>query len=287
MERLVLFSSTAADLAPSFPGAVALEERLFPDGESYVRIPASCAKKEVLLLHRCYPSPNENLMMLFLTVSAIKTQSPSSLRVFVPYLPYARMDKAVKQGEAISADTVCGILKALGCSELITLDCHFIKAGAGIHVRAGLRIRNITAADALLAQLKAKSPHALVISPDQGASYMAKGGEAMKKVRADYDKNSGSAYRKIEKLEAAFDSKGKDIIIIDDMVSTGSTMIKAVKVLKEAGAKRIFCATTHGLFLNGALAKLKEAGAADVICSNSIPSGASKIDAAGLLAGAL
>ncbi len=255
----------------------------FPDGESYIRIPENCKGKEVLLIHRCYPSPNDNLVKLFLMLDAIRSQSPSSLRAFVPYLPYARMDKSVKEGEAVSAETICRMLKSLGCAELITLDCHFIKKGAGIHEWAGLRIRNISAADALLAQLRKKAPGALVISPDQGASYMAKGGKSMKKVRGEYGEMGGATYRHVAKFEADFDVKGKDVIIIDDMVSTGSTMIKAVKVLKDGGAKRVFCAATHGLFLNNALEKLVEAGAEETICANSIVSPAARIDAAALL----
>jgi len=283
MARLVLFTDNAQDLAAGFPGAAQVEMKSFPDGESYIRIPEACRGKEVVLLHRCYPSPNGNLIRLFLVLDAIHAQSPKSLRVFVPYLPYARMDKSVKPGEAISADTVCALLRQLGCTELITIDCHFIKSGAGIHERAGLRIRNFTAADALLAQLGKKAPGALVISPDQGASYMAKGGVSMSKVRGEYGEMGGATYRKVAELKADFNAKGKDIIIIDDMISTGSTMVKAVKVLKGAGAKKVFCAAAHGLFLNDALGKLVEAGVEEVICTSSIPSPVSRVGAAALV----
>jgi len=290
MARLVLYTETAEDIASAFPGAAKVEMRSFPDGESYARIPENCKGKDVLVLHRCYPNINENLIKLLQITAAARSQSPKSLRVFVPYLPYARMDKTVKEGEAISADIVCSLLKSVGCTELITVDCHFIKEGAGNFERAGLKIKNLTAADALLAYLKPKAPNAVTISPDAGASYMsshAEGGQSMKKVRADYDAGSSSAYRKIEKLEAGFDVKGKGVIIIDDMVSTGSTMIKAVKVLREEGAGKVHCATTHGLFLNDALAKLKAAGASEVICTDSIPSPAAKVSVAKLLSGAV
>lgn len=283
MARLILFSDTAQDIAAGFPGAVAAEVKKFPDGELYIRIPESCKGKDVLLLHRCYPEQNENLMKLFILLDAIHSQSPSSLKVFIPYLPYARMDKAVKEGEAISADTVCKLMKQLGCGEFITVDCHFIKEGAGLFERAGLKIRNLTASDALLTHIHKSSPSALAISPDQGAAYMAKGGEAIRKVRGEYGEMAGATYRKVAEMKVEFETKGKDLVIIDDMISTGSTMIKAVKVLKEAGAKRLSCATTHGLFLSGALDKLKEAGAAEIIATDSIPSPVSKVRVAGLL----
>ena len=283
MARLVIFSDNAHDVAAEFPGAVAAETKKFPDGELYTRIPVDCKGKEVLLLHRCYPEQNENLMKLFILLDAIKLQSPSALRCFIPYLPYARMDKAVKEGEAISADTVCKLIKSLGCNELITVDCHFIKQGAGIFERAGLKIRNLTASDALLAHIHKSSPNALAISPDQGASYMAKGGESIKKVRGEYGEMGGATYRKVAEMKVDFEAKGKDLVIIDDMVSTGSTMIKAVKVLKEAGAKKISCATTHGLFLSGALEKLKESGAGEIVATDSIHSPVSKVHVADLL----
>ena len=283
MAKLVLFTDTAQDIASAFPGAVRVETRNFPDGESYVRIPESCKGEDVLVIHRCYPGISENLVKLFLIVGAARSQSPSSLRAFVPYLPYARMDKAVKEGEAVSADVVCGMLKSLGCGELITVDCHFIKEGAGTFQRAGLKIRNLTASGALLSHIRKSSPSALPISPDQGAAYMAKGGEAIKKVRGDYGEMGGATYRKVAEMKVEFDAKGKDLVIIDDMVSTGSTMIKAVKVLREAGAKKISCAATHGLFLSGALEKLREAGAQEIAATDSIPSPVSKVRVADLL----
>jgi len=289
MTRLVLFSEAANDLAAAFPGAKRIEERIFPDGEHYIRLPEDCAGKDVVVLHRCYPSPNENLVKLFLIADAVRARSPSSLRIFIPYLPYARMDRAVKEGEAVSADTICHILSSLGCKELITVDCHFIKQGAGLFERAGLKIRNISAADALLDYLRSKVENPLVVSPDEGAAYMssrAEGGKAMKKVRGEYGEGR-SAYRQIERLEAGFDVSGRDVIIIDDIVSTGSTMVKGVGVLKGAGARKVFCAATHGLFLNDALEKLSAAGADEIVSTDSIKSPASKVSVARLAAGAI
>ena len=283
MSKLIIYGDNAQDIGAAFPGAHGAEMKKFPDGELYVRVPENCKGKDVLIIHRCYPEQNDNLMKLYLLLDAVYHQAPSSIKVFIPYLPYARMDKQVKEGESISADTVCRLLMKLGCNELITVDCHFIKQGAGNFERAGLKIRNLTASDALLAHAHKTSPHALVISPDQGAAYMAKGGESIKKVRGEYSSLGGTTYRKVAEMQVDFDAKGKDLIIIDDMVSTGSTMIKATKVMKEAGAKKISCVTSHGLFLSGALEKLKEAGASEVAATDSIPTHVSKVKVADLL----
>jgi len=279
MGKIMLFTDTSEDVASGMQGWLKAEVKHFPDKEVYCRIPCDCRGHDVLVVHRAYPEPNENLLKLFLLVDAVKSQSPSSLKVIVPYLPYARMDKKVKEGEAVSAHTICKILSFLGVDEIITLDCHFIKEGAGEFEKFGARIRNFTAGSALLDYIKKNVPDPVTVSPDQGASYMTdgiEGAKTMQKKRADYGEGE-DAYRKISEMKADFDVKGRDVVIIDDMVSTGSTMIKAVKKMKEAGASRVFCATSHGLFLDNALQKLKEAGAEEVVCTDSIPNKASRI----------
>jgi ribose-phosphate pyrophosphokinase len=95
------------------------------------------------------------------------------------------------------------------------------------------------------------------------------GGKSMKKERGDYSTGE-TAYREIKDMGADFEMKGRDVVIIDDMVAGGGTMIKAVGVAKAGGAKRILCCATHGLFLNGAIAKIREAGAEEVFASDSI-----------------
>lgn len=289
MEWLFLLTETAEDFAGELPRGKFIETKSFPDGESYVRVPTMCAGKDVLIIHRCWPEPNENIMKLFLIIDAVRSQKPSSLRVFVPYLPYARMDKAVKPGEAISADTICKTLKLLGCDELITIDVHFIKKGMGTYEWAGLRIRNLSAGSALLAYLKAKAPNAVFVTPDVGAGYLVakeKGARVMRKRRGGYVRGK-EAYRRIERMEASFDVIGRDVILIDDMISTGSTMIKAVELLKKAGARRVFCAAAHGLFLGDSLSRLTSAGADEVIATDSIRSPVAKIKVAKLLEGVL
>jgi ribose-phosphate pyrophosphokinase len=103
----------------------------------------------------------------------------------------------------------------------------------------------------------------------------------MKKTRGDYEKNN-SAYRAIEKMERGFDVKGKNILILDDMISTGSTMIKAVENVKKGGAKKVLCAATHGFFLKDSLAKLKQMSDG-VFTTNSIQNPVAEVDISPLL----
>ncbi|MEM3030241.1 MAG: ribose-phosphate diphosphokinase [Candidatus Micrarchaeia archaeon] len=275
MAELFLAFSNAKDLLPR---AKSIDFKLFPDGESYVRIPVKVSGRDVLLAERCWPEQDAALIRLLLALSQLKAMGARRIRCLVPYLPYARQDKRFLEGEALSAQTICRLLRLAGCSELVTFDCHFLKK-EGTFAFAGLRIRNISLAKPLLALLRRKAGRPVVISPDVGASYMVeeeKEKSVMEKVRGGYTKGR-LAYRRIARMEAKSDVRGRDVILIDDMVSTGSTMVKAVRALRKAGAGRVLCAASHGLFLGGSLRRLRAAGAAEVVVSDSIPGPAARL----------
>ncbi|MBI5158772.1 ribose-phosphate pyrophosphokinase [Candidatus Micrarchaeota archaeon] len=284
MAEAVLVSPNCLDL--KIPG-VELEARKFPDGESYVRIPIPVEGKSVALVHKCYPNQDEGLIQLFIIVSQLRDMKAKKITCVVPYLPYARQDKRVKDGEAVSAETICRLLKECGCSELVVLDCHFLKK-EGEFSYSGLKIRNLSMSKELIAKAKTelqnpKTQDLVITSPDVGASYMS-GGKKMDKKRGDYNssKKGEAVYRDIVELNAGFEARGKNVVIIDDMISTGNTMVKAVETLKKAGASKIVCCATHGLFLNSSLDKLVNAGAS-VFVSDSIQSSVSSVSVAGKL----
>ncbi len=109
-----------------------------------------------------------------------------------------------------------------------------------------------------------------VISPDMGANYLVKdhGGKSYKKARKEYDGNKINQ-REVEHMHGDFEVKGKNILILDDMISTGGTMLRALEKLTEGGAKKVCCAATHGLFLYNCIDKIKEF-TPHVFSSNSI-----------------
>ncbi|MBI4399769.1 ribose-phosphate diphosphokinase [Candidatus Micrarchaeota archaeon] len=274
MDRVVLSSPNAEDLGL---GSL-IEIKTFPDTENYIRITEDCEKKDVVLIHRCYPNQDKSLVQLFLALRQIKEMKARSVSVVVPYLPYARQDKRFLDGEAMSSETICSLLNLLGCKNLITFDCHFLKK-TGEFTYAGLRITNKTMSGEIINYLKSKSKKAVVISPDEGAKYLVEKdkGLSMKKIRGRYN-DSVERYREIESMSLGHDISNKDVIIIDDMISTGSTIIKAAQACKEAGAANVYCAATHGLFLNSSLSRLHALGVKEVVVTNTIHSPVSKID---------
>ena len=228
----------------------------FIDGDSHCLIEDTEHIKDaqVMIKHYLYPNQNEQIIRLLLIVGTIKNLGAASVEVFVPYLPYSRQDKAHFPGEAVAAELLCRWLNQAGVQMLYTLDCHFMKGASATEVE-GLAITNLLVQDFLIKQLEMAldGEQYQVIGPDAGASYLAQG-ETMKKARAhNYRQNTdGSISRNIATLEDAHLQINHDTMVVaDDMVSTGSTMIKALENLRARDVKNLYAMTTHGLFLKG------------------------------------
>lgn len=240
-----------------------LEIGQFPDGDSHVRVPniAECKDADVTVFHRLYPRQNTNLVGLLLILDSLKEVGAKHVSVVAPYLPYSRQDKKKLNGEVASAFVVCNLLARAGCDELITFDCHFLNQ-EGPAEFGELKIKNISMGKALVEYAKANAflgEPCEVISPDMGANYLVKdhGGKSYKKVRKEYE-GEKIAYRDVGTMDGDFEVKDKNVLLLDDMISTGATMLRALEKLTEAGAKKICCAATHGLFLYNCVDKIKK-----------------------------
>jgi len=257
-----------------------IEMKKFPDGDNYTCLP-EIKDGEVYLFHRLYPEQDSALMQAFFMLDTLK-RSGIKATLVSPYLPYSRQDKIFKKGEPLSAEIVCDLLSHSGAARLITVDCHFLKK-EGTFKYGNLEIVNLSAKKLLVDYAKKLVGEIEVISPDMGANYLVAefGGKSMKKVRGEYEKGE-AAYRKIEKVEMDFDISGRNVLILDDMISTGGTMIKAVENVKKGGAKKVLCAATHGFFLKDSLQKLKNL-CDYVFVTDSIPSAVSSVSLKDLL----
>ncbi len=251
----------------------------FPDGDSHIRIPnlESYTGQEVFLFHRLYPNQNNTLVELFLILDVLREQN-CKVTLCAPYLPYARQDKKKLDGEIPSGQVLCNLLTRAGCVKFVTFDCHFLNEEGEVNYH-GLIIKNISMSKVLIEHArKFFGAEAFeVIAPDSGAAYLVKdaGGKFMQKIRKEYDKGV-IGYRDIETLYCEFDVKDKNVLLLDDMISTGSTIIKALEKMRVCGARRLCCATTHGLFLYNCLDKIRKL-ADCVFSTNTIPSDQSKV----------
>jgi ribose-phosphate pyrophosphokinase len=199
----------------------------------------------------------------------------------VPYLAYARQDKMFLSGEGISVETVARMLRAAGIDELLTVNIHSEFALKQFPFPA-----KTVSAIPLLAQYFVDKGFkgAFALSPDKGAMYIAKqaqevlGGDAghLDKVR---DRYTGQTKQTAEGLNV----KGQTVIIFDDIISTGGTIVGAAKILREQGAKHVFCACVHGLLIGDAQKRILDAGVEEIVGTDSVPGGVSKVSLAPLL----
>lgn len=256
-EKIKLFSPNFSDLfTPN------IEIGKFPDGDTHVKIPNLAATKnqQVVIFHRLYPNQNEAMVELLLMLDALRYEGAKSITVVSPYMPYARQDKQTVDGEIASAHAISNILACAGCSKFVTFDCHFLNA-EGEAKHGNLHIRNITMSGDLIDHARKifDGQPFEIIGPDEGAAYLVKdvGGKNLKKVRKSYE-NGKIAYRNIESMDGEFDVKGKNVLLLDDMISTGSTMVQALEKMMAGGAKRVICAATHGLYLYNCLDNLRK-----------------------------
>lgn len=264
-------------ISPNFSDLLAqnIEIEHFPDADNYVRVPdvEKYAEKEVRVYHRLYPNQDSCLIQALLIGRIVK--NAKKIELVAPYLPYSRQDKIWSKGEIKSAEIIAEMLKFAGYSRIITFDCHFLKK-IGEFEYGGIMIKNLTLSNEIIEHAKKRFGNEFeIISPDAGANYMSQG-KGMKKIRGDYGKGN-IIYRDIEKIDINFDVNGKNILIIDDMVSTGTTMIKAIENLRKNGAGKIAIGATHGFFLKDSLKKLGQLSDY-IFTSNTIPSSASQIN---------
>jgi ribose-phosphate pyrophosphokinase len=245
----------------------------FPDGDSHITIPnlEQCRKQEIIVYLRLYPEQNTNLAVLLFILDSLKSVGAEKITAVCPYLPYARQDKQKLPGELTLAYSLCHQLARAGVDKLVGFDIHFLNK-IGEQEFAGLKIENYSMGPALIEKAKEifNGESFEIIGPDDGSNYLVAGhgGQSMKKVRKEYA-HGKVGYRDIHDITGELNVAGKNVLILDDMISSGSTMIKALEKVMAGGAKKVACAATHGLFLFDCLDKMRQF-THDIFCADTI-----------------
>ena len=263
---------------------VDVDTRTFPDGESKITFRHNLKKSVVLIVQSTYPPVDTNLLQILSIISEVKKIS-SKIYAIMPYMGYARQDRQFLNGEIATMSVVAKMLQAAGAKKAITVD---------IHSKTALRhfkipTENVSAIPELakyLKKLKLKNP--VIVSPDTGGSLRAK--KFADILKSDFITLKKSRNRKTGKVNiqsTKADVKGKDLIIVDDIISTGGSVVKATKFLKKQECKRVFVVCTHGLLVGDAEKNIKKAGVTQIISTNTIPRSISKVDVSGVIAQAV
>lgn len=238
---------------------------MFPDGEIGVQILESVRGRDVFLVQSIARNPNFYLMELLILVDALKRASARSIIAVIPYYGYARQDRRGKAREPITAKLVADLLQTAGITRVLTMDLHTEQ----IQGFFDIPVDNLYARTILVETLsQQKMSHCVVVTPDIGSIKLARGyAEALKVDLAIVDKRRVSA-KQVEMAALIGSVKDKDVLLVDDMCSTGGTLKTAAKVCKQAGAKRIFAAVTHGLFVGNGFG---ECEIEKIVMSNTVP----------------
>tara|TARA_B100000029_G_scaffold305761_1_gene298612 strand:+ start:981 stop:1856 length:876 start_codon:yes stop_codon:yes gene_type:complete len=265
-------------------GYVNTSTRTFPDGESKITIKKIPKKKIIIVVQSTFPPVDSNLLHLLSIVSQARKYS-SKIYAVIPYLGYARQDREFLDGEVVTVSVVGKMLKSVGTKKIIVVDIHSKLALRQLKISS----ENVSAISNLanyIKRLKLKNP--LVVSPDQGGTERASEfAEALKSDFIALKKHRDRKTGKINIITTKASVKDRDLILVDDMISTGGSIIKATQFLKKQKCRRIYVACTHGLFVNGAEKKIKQAGVTQIISTNTIPSNSSKVDVSKILAEAV
>ena len=261
---------------------VNIEYKNFPDGESYQRLTEKVEGEDVALIHTTYPQQDKRLVELLILIENLKSLGASKVRVIAPYMAYARQDTRFREGEAISITTIFKLIEAAGADEFYTVDLHKEATLGAFKIKA----KNLYATGVIadyLGGLELKEPY--ILSPDKGAIMIAK--RVGEKLGAEYgnfektrDRITGAITVRGEKVNAA----GRDVVICDDLISTGGTIANAAKILKEGRSGKVMAVCSHPLLVAGAADRMKAAGVDEVLGTDTINSEISKISVAPLIA---
>ncbi len=237
--------------------------KTFGDGEILPTVERSVREKAVYLVQNTFDpahpeKTSDNIIELLLTLDALKRSSPSKIVVIVPYLSYSKQER--RQGrQSISAKVLLDMIHVAGADKLITIDLH-TSAVEGFTSAKDMTIDHLFASSVFIEYLRAKKFNGVFAAPDIGAGKTIKHYSKVMGLpfALGYKFRKPDSKHNFEAHGILGDVDGKDIVMIDDQIASGSTLINATKLLKEKGAKDVYLFVTHGLFLKDAEEKFRK-----------------------------
>lgn len=283
----------AAGIASRLGAAhVKADVRVFPDGEGKITLDSRPEKgRPAAVVHSASPPVDSNLVRALSMIREAR-RFADDVTAVIPYMGYARQDQSFLDGEVVTMEVVAGLLESAGATRIVVVDIHSERALSHFSVPAA----NVSAVPELAAHFAGRDlSDPLVVSPDVGGVERARRfaellGAGCATLEKERDRHTGEV--RIVGADLG-ETAGRDVVLVDDMISTGGSIVKAAGFLKERGCGRIFAACTHALLVGGAGAKINGAGVAGVVGTNTIDGwaagggGAEVVDVAGIMAAAL
>jgi len=256
---------------------IPVDVRIFADGESKIKLGKS-GKKCCIIVQSTYPPTDRHLLQALMMIKNCTDCKAVNVYTVIPYMAYARQDKVFLEGEVISIALVAQLLEAVGTKQVITVDIHSSLALSHFTIN----VHNISSipilANYAANQMKLTKP--IVVSPDSGGITRAREFAKILKVDLVALKKSRNRDTGEVQIDERLDSSimDRDILLIDDMISSGDSMVNACRALKKNECGKIYALCTHALLVGDAIQRIKAAGIEDIIATNSIPTEFAKVD---------
>ncbi|MCS7126060.1 MAG: ribose-phosphate diphosphokinase [Aigarchaeota archaeon] len=262
---------------------IKIDHKLFPDSENYIRVPEKVEGEDVVIIQGTHPPQDRHLIQIFLMVDTLLDLGARSVKLVAPYLAYTRQDKRFLDGEAISFKIFLKILHKLKVEKIYTVNIHcpWIIPESPIPI---VDVRGEIPLARYLQLNKLNNP--VVVSVGKKGVEMAKMvaealGVRYTAAQSERDRLTGKVRVELDGLP------GSEAIIVDDMISTGGTMIELIKILKSRGFKKIYATCIHGLLIGDSAERIFNAGAEKIIASDTIPNRYAEYSVAEILVKAL
>lgn len=262
-----------------------LETGKFPDGEFYMRFMREVKGEAIALVQNMHPSPNDALVSIAFAGKTARELGARKVIGVVPYLAYMRQDKRFHAGECVSNHLAAWMLNN-SLDKIITVDPHLhrVKELSELFFIERKKVSaNTKIAEYIKKNFSAKNT--VLVGPDIESSQWAKRiAEEIGFESAIFLKERFSARHVKIKVTKELEWKGKNVVIVDDIISSGHTMIEAVKEIKKRKPRAVHCICVHGIFAEGAYEKLRKAGAKTIVSSNTVEHKSNSIDLSGVIA---
>lgn len=244
-----------------------LQITTFSDGEFAVSYEESIRGRDIFLVQSTFPN-SDNLMELLLMIDAAKRASAKSINAVMPYFGWARQDRKDKPRVSIGAKLVADLLSVAGIDRLITMDLHADQIQGFFDVP----VDHLYGSGVILPYLASLNLENLVIaSPDVGGAKRAKTFAKYLDCPLVLCNKTRARANVIESMQIIGDVKGKDVVIVDDMVDTAGTITKAADIMKEAGARSVRACASHCVMSGPASQRVQESALEEIVFTDSIP----------------
>ena len=257
----------------------------FPDDELHIRFKSDLQSKSVILVQSFYKDISDCIIEIIFAAKTAHELGAKKVVLVAPYFAYLRQDKRFHKGEAVSQSIMAGLIDKYFDSVYL-IDPHLHRKNKLEHIFK-IKTKKLTANSLIADYIKKHIKNPVIIGPDEESYKWAKNVAEMLGVESRIlEKKRYSSYHVEVKLNKKINLRDKNIVIVDDIISTGHTILETAKILKGLGAKKIYCICIHGIFADNALDKLKKAKI-DVTATNTIPNKAAKIDVSSVISESL